>query len=292
MLGKIAYKMINILLILVMLGCGTLLEIKLNGYRLEKQHRIETSMEARKGRTVDFPKLKERNPDVLGWIYLPDSNIDYPVVQGSDNEYYVHHDLDGNYLYDGCIFVDSTVKDPFRDFNTVIYGHRMRSGAMFNHLGKYKDRDFFDSHRTIIIETEDASYDLHIIAFCAEYDDSKLYTTRFRESSYETEDSGAGKRLTKQDFTDLIREKAVILSDEEFGEEDTFVTLSTCAYATGDERNQVIGILKPPRMEEKYTEVVTANPTINRWLMLQVAVGLIMATIILVPLLRTAKKRN
>lgn len=297
-------------LIAAALFFGFKLEMKLNEYRTALDVKTERVEAAREGRKVDFRKLKEQNKDTKGWIWLPDSNIDYPIVQASDNEYYVHRDFDGSYLYDGCIFIDSSVERPFtdKDCNTVIYGHRMVSGAMFNNLGKFKDKEFFDTHKVIIIETEDKSYDLHVIAFCTEQSDSALYTTSFRVpslfASYEdaysdapeneepdaasepvepddaepASDNGAygfATALTKKEFIDLVKEKAVVLSDEPFDMDDTYVTLSTCAYASGKERNQVIGILKDAALETKTIETKTDKPFINKWLALQVLAGLL-----------------
>lgn len=270
---------------------GNMLELKLNEYRTALDISTKRTLEMRKGRDVDFEKLKKKNPDVLGWIWLQGTNIDYPIVQGADNDYYLHRDFDGDYLYDGCIFVDAAVEQPFRDFNTVIYGHRMRSGLMFHDLSKYADREFFDKNRVIIIETEERSYDLHVVAFCTDLSDSELYTTDFGDaSSYSVSDdeddlwSGefdlpddGSRAMTKADFVDLVRERAVCLSDEDFGTGDTFVTLSTCAYSTGEERNQVIGVLREAPMEERIVETRTKKPLFNKWLLLQIAVGIVMA---------------
>lgn len=305
---KIAWVILWLCLTGVIAYTGYNLEMKLNEYRVALDISTETSLEARKGREVDFDKLKKQNKDVKGWIWLKDTNIDYPIVQAEDNDYYLHRDFEGNYLYDGCIFIDAAVANPFHDFNTVIYGHRMRSGAMFHNLSKYSDKEFFDKHPIIIIETEDKSYDLHVIAFCKEMSDSELYTTQFvsdyqiadsyddfaqedgSEAEIEDEDDYYITTMTKKDFVDLVKEKAVNLSDEEFGTDDTFVTLSTCAYSTGDERNQVIGVLKDAALKEKTVTVKTEKPFINKWLGAQILVGAVMIFAIVFPLIPKKKK--
>lgn len=286
-----------ICLMAVILVSGYMLELKMNEYRTALDIQTKRTLEIRKGRDVDFEKLKSRNPDTKGWIWLKDTNIDYPIVQGPDNDYYLHRDFDGGYLYDGCIFIDAGVEDPFSaDENTVIYGHRMMSGAMFNNLGKYADREFFEEHPVIIIETEDKSYDLHVIAFCKELSDSGLYTTSFDEEwegEPEYSDDGSEeseKIMTKSDFLDLVRQTAVNLSDEPFDEDDAYVTLSTCAYSSGDDRNQVIGILKDAPLEEKTVVTENKRPLFNKWLVLQILTGVFAAIILVLPLL-PAKKR-
>ena len=91
---------------------------------------------------------------------------------------------------------------------------------------------------------------------------------------------------------ELIKEKAKILSDKPFTENDTYVTLSTCAYNYDDARTQVICIMTEPGLEEVKTETVSDNPLKNIWLLAQIGVGLVMALIILVPAIRTVKRRH
>lgn len=270
----------------IVLITGFKIEVKLNEYRTAQEIHTERVMEVREGRKVDFEKLQKQNKDVRGWIYIPDTNIDYPIVQGEDNDYYLHRDFDHNYLYDGSIFIDASVEAPFSsEENTVIYGHRMASGAMFHDLCKYESKDFFDGHKVIVIETPERSYDLHVVAFCTELSDSKLYSTWFAdEPSYadfgsdnDTESEGAGSTvMTKAQFIDFVRSHADVLSDDQFDETDIFVTLSTCALASGDKRNQVIGVLKDAEIEEKSINVKTEKPLLNKWLLMQVVVGAIM----------------
>lgn len=286
LIRKIAYAIIWLCLLAIVLDLGFMLEKKLNEYRTALDKHTERTVEARKGRTVDFSKLKSQNPDTKGWIWLPDTNIDYPIVQGPDNDYYLHRDFDGNYLYDGCIFIDAAIDRPFTsNVNTVIFGHRMRSGAMFNNLGKYSDKKFFDEHPVIIIETEGKSYDLHVVAFCAELSDSDLYITSFADDNL----ADAEGFLTKEEFVNLVRQKAVNISDEQFGTGDTFVTLSTCAFSSGEHRNQVIGILKDAAMEEKTVIAEEEKPFINRWLLAQIGVGVVMALAVILPLIPRKK---
>lgn len=289
-------KFISILFSLVLIGAllfsGFKVEQILNGYRIQKEKQTEVSQEVRKGRDVDFKSLIERNSDVKGWIYVKDTQIDYPIVQAEETDFYLHRDIDKNYLYDGSIFIDSEVERPFKDFNTVIYGHHMFSGAMFCHLEKFADEKFFNEHKTIIIETPEKSYDLHVIAFLNEPADSELYTTYFSDIMEETilNDEDEEIWFTRQDFVDLIKDKAQNLSDEEFTTDDNFVTLSTCAYNYDGARHQVIGILKEPALEDKTTIIETDKPFINIWLAAQIGVGLIMALAVIMLFPKKRKK--
>ena len=233
----------------------------MEGYRQEKENKTKISTEVRSGRKVDFGQLLEKNPDVKAWIYLPDSNIDYAVVQAEDNDYYLHRGLDREYCFEGIPFIDALNEAPFADINTVIYGHHMNSGSMFTDLDKYSDEGYFDRNRIIQIYTPARSYDLHVIAYCNERSDSELYRI------YNSEDS----------FAELVSEKADILSDEEFSDYDRFVTLSTCAYNYEDARTLVIGVLRDPEIIEKTETVAVENPNHNMWHTLQILTGAVMA---------------
>ena len=89
---------------------------------------------------IDWATLKERNNDVKAWIQIPDTNVNYPVLQGETNDTYIHSDIDHQKLSAGSIFVDCRNEKPFEDFNTVIYGHNMKNGSMFNNIKSYTDQ--------------------------------------------------------------------------------------------------------------------------------------------------------
>ncbi|MUU12894.1 MAG: class B sortase [Oscillibacter sp.] len=95
---------------------------------------------------VDFTALAAVNPDVTAWLYGPDTGISYPVVQGTDNDYYLDHLLDGTANSAGCLFVDTSCRPDFSGRNTVIYGHRMKNGTMFAALGNYQEQVYYDAH--------------------------------------------------------------------------------------------------------------------------------------------------
>lgn len=89
---------------------------------------------------VDFASLKSVNPDVVGWIYVEALNhISYPIVQGKDNETYLHQTYEGNYNFAGTLFIDYENSSDFNDCNTLVYGHNMKNGSMFGHLKKFAE---------------------------------------------------------------------------------------------------------------------------------------------------------
>ena len=95
---------------------------------------------------IDFAGLKAVNPDVIAWIQILALDISYPVVQGKDNAYYLHHLFSGESNINGSIFVDCHNQPDFTDQNTIVYGHNMKNGSMFGTLDKYQDQTLFEQH--------------------------------------------------------------------------------------------------------------------------------------------------
>src|SRR5699024_10196815 len=81
--------------------------------------------------TVDFDALRAINEDVVAWVYIEDTGINYPVVQGEDNEYYLHHTFERKENFSGAIFMDITCHPDFTSDNSILFGHNLRTGEMF-----------------------------------------------------------------------------------------------------------------------------------------------------------------
>ena len=110
--------------------------------------------DARVENPIDFASLRVENPDIYAWIYIPDTNVNYPVLQNpTDDSYYLKHDKDGNYSEAGAIYSQLANKTDFSDPVTVLYGHNMNSGGMFATLHYFENKDFFDSHQDMYIYT-------------------------------------------------------------------------------------------------------------------------------------------
>lgn len=118
---------------------------------------------------VDFEALRENGPDIIGWLSLPDTAINYPIPQTDDNEYYLHHLYDGIYNKVGCLFADYENQADFSDRNTIIYGHNMRDGSMFAALNEYDEQDYYDGHPQMYLVTPGGGYTVEIFtAFVAD----------------------------------------------------------------------------------------------------------------------------
>lgn len=181
--------------------------------------------------TVDFGELKEINSEVVAWLYLPDTVINYPVVQGTDNSYYLKHLLDGTYNANGCLFVDCKNSMDFTDDNTLIYGHHMDSGKMFASLVKYKEQSYYDAHPVCYLSTAEKDYLIEIFAGYTTTVDSPAYMISLSDKEEKIE--WLKEMFHNSDF----------YSDVTVYPYDHIVTFSTCEYSFQNARYVVHGRL-------------------------------------------------
>ena len=128
--------------------------------------------------SIDFASLKSINDDVIGWIYMEAlPQISYPVVQGEDNNTYLHQTYEKNYNFAGTIFIDYENKRDFSDCNTLVYGHNMKNGSMFGMLKKYRaDETLYNTSKYFWILTPEKNYRYEIIAAYTTSVNSETYT--------------------------------------------------------------------------------------------------------------------
>ena len=176
---------------------------------------------------VDFEAMSELNDDIIAWIYCPNTQINYPIVQGSDNDYYLAHLLDGSYNANGTIFMDYQNHSDFSHANTLIYGHNMKSGAMFNAVIAYKQQSFYDEHPYMYIMTPEQNYRLELFAGCVVESISDIY------------DFAPSKDVINACIKNSTFDAAIDYPTHKI------VTLSTCTYEYDDARYVVLGDLVP-----------------------------------------------
>ncbi len=182
---------------------------------------------------VDFDGLRAVNGDIAGWIYCEGTPINYPVVRGEDNDFYLHHGFDGADSNSGAIFMEVENRPGFADSNTVIYGHHMKNGSMFATLAKYADQAFYEEHPVMWLLTPEQDYKIMIFSGYTASADSDAYQI-FKEASGELEEYLATVQV-RSDFT----------ADIEPDGEAKYVLLSTCAYDFKDARYVLHGMLVP-----------------------------------------------
>ena len=171
--------------------------------------------------TVDFEALRETGPDIIGWLTLPDTGINYPVTQTDDNEYYLRHLYDGTYNKTGCLFADYENQADFSDRNAIIYGHNMRDGSMFAALNEYDGQSYYDEHPQMYLVTPDGGYIMEIFtAFAAKPAESGSDTSPWRLT---WKDDGAYTT-----WLSAMAERSVVETDVTVTSSDKVLTLSTC----------------------------------------------------------------
>lgn len=180
--------------------------------------------------SVDFAALKEENSDIIGWLYSNGTPINYPIVQASDNQYYLRRLTDGSYNSNGTLFMDFRDAADFGGFNTIIYGHRMKSKAMFGTLPGYLEQDYYNEHPVMYLLTPEKNYRLDIVSSFILRSDSDIY------SPMETSEE-------KKAFLDKIASESAFKPNTEFGTDDRFVCLSTCTYEFENARLMVVAKL-------------------------------------------------
>ena len=210
---------------------------KLDNYTIE-QTTSETSGESEEEPVkekpypdVDFDGLKSVNSDVIGWIYVPDTEINYPIVHTSDNDYYLDHLVDRTQNPAGAIFLDTRNPSDFSDLHSIIYGHHMKNGSMFAALKGYKKQDFFDGHKTGYLITQDAAYSIDFFAG---------HVANVEENAWQLDFDSA------EDFSNWIKslkDISAFKSDIEPQYGDRIFTLSTCSYEFDDARFVLSGKL-------------------------------------------------
>ena len=185
--------------------------------------------------TVAFETLWETGPDIIGWLTLPDTAINYPVTQTDNNEYYLHHLYDGTYNKVGCLFADYENQEDFSDRNTIIYGHNMRDGSMFATLNEYNEQSYYDGHPQMYLVTPDGGYVVDIFtAFVAKPVESGSDTSPWR---LDWKDDGAYTT-----WLNAMKERSVVECDVTVTSSDKVLTLSTCTPG-GTSRFIVMGKL-------------------------------------------------
>lgn len=185
---------------------------------------------------IDFAALQSKNPDIYAWITIPGTAVDYPIVQsGTDNTYYLTHTIDGEVSPEGSIYTETYNSRDFEDPNTVIYGHDMANGSMFQNLLKYQDRSFFDANREVLVYTPDAIRHYRIFA-------AYLYDDRHLMQSFDFDDKEIYRQYLDSVFS--IREMgACIDTGQAVTDEDKIITLSTCYGNQADMRYLVQAVL-------------------------------------------------
>ncbi len=186
---------------------------------------------------ITFPALLQKYSDVVGWLFCDGTPVNYPVVQGPDNAYYLRRLLDGTYNKCGSLFLDYRNAPDFSDYHSIIYGHNMNNDSMFGTLQEYQKQSYYEAHPLWYLLTPTQSYVIELIGGYTTKDDAA--------DTYTIPDTPEGRDLliqtARQSSTFQLAEEPVIHEDTRI------ITFSTCVkeYDATDERYVLVGILRP-----------------------------------------------
>ncbi len=179
-------------------------------------------------------KLKEQTQELcanvdnsVGWINVPETKINYPVMYSGDNDFYLHRAVDGSYLRVGSIFLDYRCNADFMGKINVLYGHNMSDGSMFADVMKFIDSDYFDSHNYGWLTTENTVYKINFFSLSQPENYDDFY------------DVSADVNV----WLDNLRANSFIWRNIVISENDKFISLSTCTGSEGSSRTVLTGKL-------------------------------------------------
>ncbi|MCR1898234.1 class B sortase [Irregularibacter muris] len=173
-----------------------------------------------------FKKLQGENQNIIGWIEIEGTKIDYPIVQGEDNDFYLTHDVEGKKSIHGSIFMDYR-NDFSKDQNLIVYGHHMKDGTMFENLVQYKNKDFFDENR---------EFDINLLGEKSTYEIFAISVLSGNEDYLKTSFSSKEEFLA---HIQKLKDNAKFYRDIAFAGEEEIITLSTCSYEFKEARTVV-----------------------------------------------------
>ena len=215
----------------------------LSGYMLWDSHQVYQTADAKnyeayiptEKNTKSFEELQKINPDVCAWLTVDGTKIDYPVVQGETNLEYINQDIYGEFALSGSIFLDSRNDRKFIDSYSLLYGHHMDNGAMFGDVMNYKEKEYFESHKTGTLYLNEQLEKIQWFA-CVE-------TDAYDEVIYNPQDY---KKENLEELMEYIKAHAVQYRlPEKKGKEgrDRIIGLSTCSNDQTNGRVILYGFL-------------------------------------------------
>lgn len=183
--------------------------------------------------TIDFAALRKVNEDIDGWLYMEACSISYPIVRGSDNEYYLKHTFEKKTNSSGAVFMDYRNNLDYSDLNTFVYGHNMKNGSMFGKLKKlYKETGLRSKYPYFYIFNADGQVlKYQIFSYYITTDDSDSYTMIDQDKNYDA-------------YVSKVTRRSIEKIEADTSGHEPIVTLSTCSGPSGgNQRFLVHGIL-------------------------------------------------
>ena len=188
-------------------------------------------------RMLKLEELKKENDDIVGWIEIENTDINYPVLQAEDNDFYMNHNYKGEKSQAGSIFLDKDYDFNLPSDNLLIYGHNMKNSTMFQNLLKYNSKDFYNEHPIIKFTSieDDSEYEI----FSAFY--SKVYYKTDKNVFRYYNFINSNSEEEYNNFVNNAKKASLYDTGITPNYKDSLITLSTCSYHTTDGRFVVVG---------------------------------------------------
>lgn len=197
----------------------------------ESKENSESETVAEEMISVDVAALRKTYPDVVGWIYCPGTAINYPIVKGKDNDYYLHRLMNGEYSLGGTLFMDYRNAGDFSGWNNIVYGHNMKNGSMLAVLTEYYEQEFYEKHPVWYLFTEECDYRIELVGG---------YTTPADSNTYSFPESADAKEV----LVKKADRSSTFESGIQVGEDERLITFSTCVYDYENARYVLVGVLR------------------------------------------------
>ena len=235
---KIVYTIITILLIgLVLISSYLIFKEKKQNEKQENTFEdlieiVEENIENQEERKIDINKLYEENKDIVGWLKIDNTTINYPIMQNiNDPNYYLHRDFYKNYSSYGTPYMAKQCN--LNSDNIVIYGHHMKNNKMFGELEKYKSKDFYNNHKIITFITLEKEYSYEIFAV--------FKTTVYTKNTFRYyENINFENKKMYNDFINICKDKSLYQTGIEIKDKEKLITLSTCEYSNKNSRLVIV----------------------------------------------------
>jgi len=183
----------------------------------------------------EYKTLYNKNKSLIGWLKIDDTNIDFPVMQSPNEEYYLDHNFEQEYDKNGTLFINAEASIWPRSQNIIIYGHNMKSGKMFGNLSKYKEKEYYETHNLIQFDTlyEKNTYQVMYVFLSQVYNEDDI-TFKY----YQFLDANSEEEFNSY-MTDM-KEMSLYETGVEAKYGESLITLSTCDHDTAEAERFVV----------------------------------------------------
>lgn len=194
-----------------------------------EEREMESEPETTASSPINFEELAKINPDIVGWIRVPGTNIDYPIVQTDNNDTYLHTDFEGNESIAGAVYLDFESDSDLMGYNNILYGHNMKNGSMFKDVVRFKDQSYFNDHLYFEIYTPERT--IRLKAVSSYYDKAQPVVRKTRFKSRESYDAFVYEMIKPCAWAEIPQVPI-----------DSLYILVTCSYEVNDARTFLFAI--------------------------------------------------